>query len=391
MPEVKHTPVEITDLTELLSLQEVLKKHTLPLKLLKMIKKETPDRGARSSFLTRLAHELAEEGFEHVELVSVLKHVDERVGKYKDRTDQLKRLSQLADYALIKTIAEEEVAVYTFEYILNHIEDLQWILPNWLHTHGLMIVGGAPNVGKTQFCCQMAYCLAEGERFLGLLAPSKQKVMVWSLEMDVRSLKFVLNRQREEWSRIPEILVIDEESSWSAYEDMIDQNNINVIIIDSLSEITEKTTADEIAETKAVMRWIKKVRRRYNVAVVLIHHTRKPGEGNKKPKNLADLIGSQDIARVVETALMIWEDSKGLELSVVKGRFTSKGVYAMIDKSVEHFWFRKRDSDSRDDRPPSPNQERDTGQQDTEPGHGDTKNGFINPENPFRFGGEHGS
>ncbi|RPH69417.1 hypothetical protein EHM76_07135, partial [bacterium] len=56
VPEVKSVPVEITDLTELLSLQQVLKKHSLPLKLLKMIKKEAPERGARSSFLTRLAH-----------------------------------------------------------------------------------------------------------------------------------------------------------------------------------------------------------------------------------------------------------------------------------------------------------------------------------------------
>lgn len=385
VPEVKSTPVEITDVKELLSLQEVLKKHTLPLKLLKMIKKEEPDKGARSSFLAKLALELAEEEFNHTEIVSLLRHADERVGKYSGRADQLKRLSQLADFAIIKTVAEDEVVVYTPEYVLSHVESLQWILPNWLHTHGMMIVAGAPNIGKTQFIMQMAYCLSEGERFLGYQAPTKQKVMVWSLEMDIRSLKYIMEHQREEWNHMPEFLIIDEEASWTRYEDLIDQNNVNVVMVDSLTELHDESADNANTEARRIMRWCRKVRRRYNVAIILIHHTRKPTEGNKRPNKLSDFIGSQDIGRVVETGLMLWEDSKGIELSAVKARFAKKGPVGYLDRN-KNLWYTRRENASENDQRSESDQERDKGQQGNSDRHRDVPDGTSDFKGSFRFG-----
>lgn len=344
IPEIAIPVGSVPDLGELPDWHEVLKQHQLPIKLLKMIKTEEPKEPYRSSFLARLSHELAEEGLSHVEIVSLLKHTDSRIGKFHGRDDQLIRLSQLADLSIHKHIAEEEIIVYTPEYILNHVEDLQWIIPGLLHTTGQLVLASAPAVGKTQLCMQLAYSLEKGVRWLGFLAPMKLRVLFMSLEMDVTSLKYILNHQKSEWESIPSFNIIDEPTSWTKYEDIIERTNTQVAIIDSLTELMDESEDNPNNEARRLMKWCRKVRRRYGIAIILIHHNRKATEGNKKPKNLSDLAGSFLFAKDTDTVLQLWEDAKGIELSGVKVRFGRKDTATFLIERNEHLWFRRKDA-----------------------------------------------
>jgi hypothetical protein len=342
IPTVAAPASSVLTVTDLIPPGQILQAHQLPLKLVRMVRKEAPNEPYRSSFIFRVANELAEEDLTHVEIVSLLKEVDGRIKKYEGRSDQLLRLSQIADFAIHKHLAEEEILIYTPEYILNYVEELTWILPSWLHTTGQLMLSSAPGIGKSQLGFQLAYCLTVGERFLGMLAPNKHRVFYMSLEMDKSGIKYILTHQKNQWSCMPQFQMIDEPSTLVKYEDMIDENDVTVVIIDSLSELFDESADNMNSDAKRIMRWTKKIRRRYGVALVIIHHNRKATEGNKKPKSLDDLAYSFDFGRVSDTVLMLWEDLKGIELSAVKCRYGPKSAF-MINRN-EHLWFTRKDS-----------------------------------------------
>ena len=339
VPTVTVPPAETIALGQILPVGQILSAHNLPLQIIRMVKKELPVEPYRSSFLTRLANELAEESLSHLEIVSLLKEADSRIGKYDGRSDQLLRLSQLADYAIHKHIAEESILVFDPEYILNHVENVQWILPNWLHSTGLLILSSAPGVGKTQLALQLAYCLTVGSRFLNMLPP-KCRVFFMSLEMHKQSLKYILVHQRNAWETIPNFPIIDEQTSLTGYENLIAERESNVVIVDSLTELFDDTLDNPNAEARRIMRWCRKVQRRYGVALILIHHNRKATDSNRKPKGLSDLAGSFQFGKESDTVVQLWEDHKGIELSLVKARFGPKESF-MVERD-SNLWFTRK-------------------------------------------------
>jgi hypothetical protein len=340
IPAVSAPPTEVTVISDLLPVGEIIAAHNLPLQLVKMVRKETPVEPYRSSFLARLANELAEEDLTHLEIVSLLREADERIGKYSNRSDQLLRLSQIADYATHKHVAAETILVYTPDHILNYVESVQWIVPGWLHTTGQLILSSAPGVGKTQLALQLAYCLTLGQPFLNIEILARHRVLFMSLEMDKQSLKYILNHQRTNWDSMPNFHIIDETGSLTQYENLIAQYESTVVIVDSLTELFDDTADNPNAEARRVMRWCRKVRRRYGTAVVLIHHNRKATEGNKKPKGLSDLAGSFQLGKDSDTVLQLWEDHRGLELSGVKVRFGPKDEF-FVERS-KSLWFSRK-------------------------------------------------
>lgn len=350
---VKRTEINEADLIPGRELLELLE---LPNHIRLLVKAENPVEPYRSSFLFKVANELAEEGLAHAQIVSLLQYVDNRIGKYTGREDALHRLSGIADLAIHKVSLSDEIQVYSLKDALEHTEDLEWIIPGWLHTQGLMIVTAAPGVGKTQFCLQLTIQVVQGLPFLGkeLSTPTNKSssttthsTLFLSLEMDLRSLKYILSHQAKEWGQIDQskFHLVDQEASLLQYENLIHSLCPTILFIDSLSELLEDD--DPSGEAKRVMKWIKKIRRRYNLAVILIHHNRKASVGNKKPKSLDDLVGSFHFARQTETALCLWENSPGsneIELSAIKARFDKKGVFGNIYRN-KNLWFSTDESD----------------------------------------------
>lgn len=352
-PKVELPRQPSVEAEQLLPIREVLHGKELPRQLVQQIRVETPVEPHRSSFLAKIANELAEEEFSHLEIVSCLFEIDGRIKKFVGRSDQMLRLSQLADYALAKHLAAEQITIYTPEQIIEHTEDLKWILLGLLHTTGQMIVSSAPGVGKTQLMFQLSYQLVTNNLFLdiGSGTSMNHSILFMSLEMDIRTLKYILTHQRNEWKEIPSNFhIIDEASSLSKYESLIEKLGPTVIIIDSLTELLD--VDDQIppdVRARKVMRWCRRVRRHYNCAIILIHHNRKATEGNKKPKTLADLAGSFQFGKDSDTVIQLWEDHRGLEFSTVKTRFGPKLEFLVVRN--QNLWYRRKDSVSNGTQP----------------------------------------
>lgn len=344
VPKITLPPNQEIEIGALLKVEDILANHSLPGKVLRMVRKEAPGEPYRSSFLTRLANELAEESLTHLEIVSLLKHADERIQKFALRTDQMSRLSQLADYAIHKHSAESAIIVYNAEQILKYVDDLQWVLPNLLSTTGQMLIASAPGVGKTQLALQLMYLLERQQKWVGYQASELHKPLLLSLEMDVRSVKYIISHQKKEWGDfMPQLNMIDERANLAAYEDIIDELQPTVVIIDSLTELFDDASESANAEARRAMLWCRKIRRRYGVAIILIHHTRKATEGNKKPKSIHDITGSFQFGKDSDTAIVLWEERNGdIEFGIVKARFGPKGSFLM--ERNENLWFVRKNA-----------------------------------------------
>jgi hypothetical protein len=346
---VRSATIEASQLIKPLT---VLTSKTLPSQLIRMVKLESPVEPYRSQFLSKVAYELAEEGLGHLEIVSLLYYVDERIKKYEGRTDRLLRLTQIADMALHKLTVDTQIVIYTPKDILEHVQELTWIFPGWLHSSGQLILSSAPNVGKTQLGLQMLTQLLQGNPFLGKKSfnSTPHTALFLTLEMDVTGLKYVLNHQKDEWDgNFPNerFHIVDEPSTLTRYEDLIDELKATIILVDSLSELFDDVGENPNAEAKKVMRWCRKVRRRYGCAIVLIHHNRKATDSNRKPKGLSDLAGSFQFAKDSDTVIVLWEDHKGIELSTPKVRYGIKETF-FIERN-ENLWFSRvgKDADTK--------------------------------------------
>jgi archaellum biogenesis ATPase FlaH len=319
-PEVV-VPVKTTQYEDIVDATTI----EIPEALNDRIFKQVSVHGARSSFLMQTGYLLAESGFSHIEIVSLLYVVDCRIKKFVGRHDQLVRLNEIASLALMKVEGPSTESYSPFEVINNELS-MEWYIEGWLHSEGLMLVTGAPGVGKTQFSLDLAYRLATGDSVLGKPKVSPKTVAFLSLEMDILELKYIFEHQAREfkatelWDKNTKVFVYDE-GTFKAYEKTIKDNKPDVIVIDSLSELATEDLKE--GEAREIMRWFKRMRRTYGCAIIVIHHNRKASDANKKPRKLSDLYGSFIFAKLSETVISLWQDEGKdyLELDTLKTRF----------------------------------------------------------------------
>lgn len=351
-PEVEREVIEVKE-AQLLDFDKLIKQVQLPKKLRHKIEKEEPVFPYRSQFLFKVAHELAEYGCNHTQITSFISHINDRIGKFgADRLDRLVRLSEIASIAIHAQTLDEELSVYSLEEVLKHTEDLEWIYERWLHNQGILIVTGAPGVGKTQFCLQLANAFSVGGKFLTSDLIQKQ-VLLLSLEMNIRELKFFVRKQAPSYQNLNQSFknfsIVDEPGTLIQYEDLIADKEPGVLIIDSLFELANGKLVDG-EEVITLTRWLKRLRRKYNCAIILIHHNRKGGVGNKKPNKLEDMFGSQILNKEIDTAFCLWqeEDQDEIEFITVKHRYTQREEFLI--KKDEHLIFSKvEDGDDSND------------------------------------------
>lgn len=329
-PEVEKPVIRLNS-DQLEDPEKLIKELPLPASLKKKVLKETvaPDSQARSSFLMRVGYELAEAGCNHIQIVSLLSYVDDRVGKFKGRQDRLTRLSEIAARAQLVVEVEDGYTLYSPLEIVNYKDELEWLIPGWLHSAGFMILTGSPGVGKTTYGLQLLHELALANELLGRQITKPCRSLFLSLEMSMVELKFSFGHhykayaQDEAWEKL--VRTTDYEGTLLDYESIIEEYKPHVVLLDSISELATDTLKED--ESRAITRWIRRIRRRYNTAFIAIHHNRKDESSrssSKRPKKLSDVYGSFIFGKDAETVINLERDEDEpeiVELYSLKTRF----------------------------------------------------------------------
>jgi RecA-family ATPase len=207
---------------------------------------------------------------------------------------------QLAYGKLIKP--ETVKNLYTLE-----LGERQMILEPWFPKGGICMVHAAAGVGKTLFCLNVAYAIANGGGFLTYTAPMPKKVLYVDAEMDLYSIQerlqaivkqqgelasdqdfYLLNPEKITPHPIPKISNTDDQL---IYETMIKEYGFEVIVFDNLSCLSD-VDENKAHEWRIVQDWLVKLRSR-GLSIILVHHSGKnPLEqrGTSKRVDICDTV-----------------------------------------------------------------------------------------------------
>lgn len=338
---------------EIPSVEEVIRKYPIPDNLWNRINLARPDDASES--LCFVAYKAAEMSCTDAEIFSLLLHVDEKWGKYKGRSDRIKRLTDILDRAKIKrpiTVHESgRFRIQGLNTLLKSEEVVEWAIPGLIHKQGVGIVTAQPGVGKTQLSLRAALATARGDTFLGWEIPEPQPILFVSLEMSAVEIKdflttmtrglseeeFELLEQNFKVVTFGESVMLEREDHQQYFRELVEETSPVGVFIDSLSYSIGKSPNDDEAVHRA-MYFVRRLNRDFGTFTWFVHHDRKPQVNNKKPTGLADIYGSQFIERDITTGMNLWSTNPSdsfapIELSCTKLRMGTQFSQKIIKRT----------------------------------------------------------
>lgn len=329
----------------------------------------------RSGALQRMAYLGAEQQWSNEQILATLLHLDERWGKYAKRRDRLNRyLIPMIDRARSKVgydgldfdlsnflksksskaptegepeKVDESKFVYGFQEFVDAEFRIDWTLKGLLAQGGIGIVTGYPGTGKTQFSIQLGAYLATGaETFLKWenVGGKKRKVLFLSLEMSEAPLNHFMGQiakgydDRKTLNRnflvapfgVP--LPLDQKNGQAFLNNLLETHMPDVVIIDSLQRVVSKELSDELA-VKSLFHYLASARKKYNCAMLVVHHNRKQStEAKKKAETtMDDMYGSRFISADVDFIVGLHADDGQRNL------LTVTELKNRLDRTLEPF------------------------------------------------------
>lgn len=340
---------------EVPSVEEVIRKYAIPDKLWHRLQTARPEDTSES--LCFVAYTAAEMNCTDAEIFALLLYVDEKWGKYKGRSDRMKRLTNILDRAKIKrpkTFEEEEAAKPWFVVqnpfeIVESQEEVKWIIPEIIHETGLGFLTSQPGVGKTQFSIRTALGLATGKNFIDWEITEPKKILFLTLEMHPLELKWFfmqmlaeaeeadkeLIRENFKVVSLDRRLMLELREHQEHYRALIEEYTPVGTFIDSFSTALKGSSSDYDSANEA-LRFIRELSHSTKSFTWYVHHDRKPMQGSKVPIGLADMYGSQAMERDASIAMNMYENKDGdIELRCTKARLSKRFDTKVLTRTTE--------------------------------------------------------
>ena len=329
----------------------------------------------RSAGMMRIAYTAAEKGLSDAEAYSILLWIDDRWEKFKQRGDRQRRLLDMINKARQKyphkiedptfdglrgkltPVAVDIKVVYNFGEFLATDISVDWVVKDLISEQSINLIAGPANVGKTQLAINLATHVALSKMLVGYQPLGRRKNLFLSLEMGPGLLHRLLGIMAKGYTDaelqvlsknffvapLGESIPIHRPEGRKFVESVIEEYEPEGIYIDSLGKVLlgDLNNDEKVREFFA---YLSALRAKYGTHFVIVHHTRKPQEGNKRPRELGDIYGSQYITSEPDSVLSLWPEEKNIiSVREVKNRMAEKQDTFSIQR-VEHLGFMRYDN-----------------------------------------------
>lgn len=208
------------------------------------------------------------------------------------------------------------------------IQPPKYYIKDILPEEGIMLLFGAPKLGKSWLAKQAAFSIATGKDFLGL--PTKQaKVLIVQFEIAIRAyqwrLKTLLQGAYKDlepshlYTASPGQMNLDDDEVFEPFANVIESIHPNVIVLDCLQACFggDENSSRDIGE---FISNIEKLKARNNAAIILVHHSRKTQAGTASTSN--DARGQSRISGWVDTLCSMNKKPNCVELNFMARQAT---------------------------------------------------------------------
>ena len=216
---------------------------------------------------------------------------------------------------LKKTVTAEQKTITSKELMKKTFPPRKWVVIN-LIGYGLIILSGASKIGKSWLMEALTEAASTGGKFLGFYTVNKTPVLYLSLEdkeQDIKERRDILAKKQEGGFPGDDNLIIATEwknglEGLEAY--LRAHNEIKFVIIDTLGQFMPDTVnMNDYTPAVKAMSKIKKLADSLDVAILVVHHTKK---GSGKEENQGDWtdqsLGSQGIVASADTIIILQRD-----------------------------------------------------------------------------------
>lgn len=219
-----------------------------------------------------------------------------------------------------------ENVVLGSDLILKELPEIDWVIEGILPNHGITILGGDSGSYKTFLALHIGICICHGLKVFNNFKTKKGKVLYVDeencLSIMQRRLFQLFNNDTLELEDIGFLFYkgvkLENNDLWKRrLDELIMKFQPRAIIIDSLVR-TLTGNENDVTDVRKVFDTLKEFKHKYDVAFLLLHHTRKR---TGYYSNKDDLRGSGDFSAFADVVCMINKHEEGLlSLSQSKNR-----------------------------------------------------------------------
>ena len=223
--------------------------------------------------------------------------------------------------------------------VMEDDEKLLMVIEDMLPDTGLMYVAGASGTGKTILAIQLVGNIVNGEPTmswrLGPAVTDDFTALFLSLEMPKKELQLRLNHMYPNLTEEQRKRFMDRFLCYSEFESfelwnpvhqldlimLIKEYNPNLLLVDSAS-VSFATSLKNDEQVNASIQFLYMIRSRFNIAMVVVAHTRKPSMemvNSPETASLHELFGHSGVAQSASAIVIMLEDEKQRKATIAAG------------------------------------------------------------------------
>lgn len=238
----------------------------------------------------------------------------------KDAAKILKtRFSGHPDYEhilrqIFKTIPGHTLHFDSLLELSLHLKPIEWLWPGWIPRGMLTLLGAAPGAGKSFLALDLAWRITTSQPFpSGDLQRTNPGIVIY---VDAEAVPQILNERAagyhidlsKLYCLLPdsgEMIDFGETKYKERLINMVATLQPELVIVDSLSSIHSRGQ-NNVEDVRDLLGFLTQLAEAYQCGLLLIHHIRKPGNGQSIQMydlSMSDLSGS---GHIVAMARVVW-------------------------------------------------------------------------------------